>query len=168
MQHQRNHSYQEEEAYEEDSGIFSPVEHGFTMGSWCKLSCLTEAARRKALPSWIREGLEKVEREKRKAEEKEQLAAAREEERRLRRKRNHQHDGTDMGLWAQEPAPVPQGIFPSVAVEKDIQAEGLSIKVSSVRQSQPQPRQQSLQEILASLTKEEQMEQVVSLVKIAN
>lgn len=49
-----------------------------------------EAARRRALPAWIREGLEKVEKEKRRTEEKERLAKQREEHRQLRRKREEE------------------------------------------------------------------------------
>ena len=43
------------------------------------ISCAVDAAKRKALPAWIREGLEKMEREKQKKFEKEQKKKAEEE-----------------------------------------------------------------------------------------
>lgn len=45
---------------------------------------LIDAAKRKALPAWIREGLEKMEKEKAKKEEQEKLVEQRKEQKRLK------------------------------------------------------------------------------------
>lgn len=91
-----------------------------------------------------------MEREKRKAEEREQAAAAREEERRLRRIRDHQPTNLGDSLQAQH----------STRIKEEFQ-EPLTLKLlGSVRQHPLPPL--TLEAILASLSKEEQIEQVVS------
>lgn len=109
-----------------------------------------DAAKRKALPAWIREGLEKMERQKQKKEEEARLAVEREEMRKKRLEEQAKQAALDPEFAAQQ------------SKWNQVESQPPSENDDSAEEEQQQRDKPSLASVLKKLSPDEQDEAIAS------